>query len=187
MTLPSTTYIDVETMVAHVPEKKLRQLDKDLEKLQDYMSTKYIIGIAVHVIDNMRKLLDDTQGLEVMCSLAYIIDNHVPTMDSCAQAFIYTQIKGVNQVSLTTTIASIPTYTNPNVTTMIQQSNSIAPTLGIFTGNPYSLINSNIIFPNQSPLSNLQYSSQPNTYTLPPSSPHSQNTTRNDSVINQLL
>lgn len=46
----------------------------------------------------MRKILDNDQGTEVVNSLAHIIDDHVPTMASCAQALGYTQSQGANQI-----------------------------------------------------------------------------------------
>lgn len=76
----------VETMVSHVPEEKLKQLDKDLERRQDNVSTKYLTGTIIPIIDNIRKLINDDQGLEVLCSLAHIVDANVPIMDSYAQA-----------------------------------------------------------------------------------------------------
>lgn len=130
----------------------------------------------------MRKLINDDQGFEVLCSLAHIVDANVHIMASYVQALGYTQSQGGNQVSLTTTITFIPTYTNPTITSTIQQSIGITPTLGLSIGNPYGFGSSHVTPQVSSPLINLQHGSQPSTNTTQPYSPHSQNLSTNDLV-----
>lgn len=83
-----------------------------------------------------------------MCILVYIIDNHVPTMEHCAQTFGNTQIQCGNKIPPSTTMASIPTYTHPTITTTRQPTSNVNTTLGIYTRNPFSFVNSNLISSN---------------------------------------
>lgn len=89
-TLQSTIFMNVETIISHVHEDKLKQLDK-LEGLQDYLSIESLVGLMVPIVDNPRKLIVDAQGLEVLYSLPHLVDANIPTMASCSQALGYTQ------------------------------------------------------------------------------------------------
>jgi hypothetical protein len=98
----------------------------------------------------------------------------------------YTQSQGGNPIPPSTNLTSIPTYTNTHVTTTIQPTRNVNNFLGISIGNSLSFVLSNLISPNPSPLTNLQYSCPLHTYTTPPYSPQSHNT-NSDPILDTLL
>lgn len=73
-----------------IDEDNLQKIDKTLEKNQNFVSDEYIFGTTVLVIDNMRRMLDNELGIEIMHSLAHIIDDHIPIVASCSQTLGYT-------------------------------------------------------------------------------------------------
>lgn len=64
-------HVDLEATISHIREEKLKQLDKDLEGLQDYVSTTPLTGEIVSIMENLRNLINDSQGIEVLQSSSH--------------------------------------------------------------------------------------------------------------------
>lgn len=71
------TLINVETLVAQFSEDKLRKSDKDLEKIQDYVSIEYFSSTKIPIIENLRKLINNYYILEVVSILSNIVDDNI--------------------------------------------------------------------------------------------------------------
>lgn len=52
-------------------------MDEELERLQNFVSSKYIVGNVVPMIENIRKLIKTKKGIEMVCSLGHIMQHHI--------------------------------------------------------------------------------------------------------------
>jgi hypothetical protein len=97
-----------------------------------------------------------------------------------------TQIQGGISIPHPTSIASIPTYTNPKVTTTWKPTSSVIPSLGVSASIPNTFVASHIISPTTLPPISILLTFPSQTYTSSPYSHPSQNTS-NDPLINHLM
>lgn len=113
-------------------------------------------------------MIEDQDGIEVVCNVDKIFVKHIPRASGAIQS---NTSQGRTSIPPPTTISSIPTHKISKVTTTILPASSLIPSLGIFIiiSNPF--VASHIIcpitsLPRRTPLTCPSY-----TYTLPPYSP----------------
>lgn len=109
--LPSSSLKNFETMVANILQDDIIQINEDLENLQNQLSTKNISTTAIPTIDNIHRMIESEEGVELVRNLAQIFGKLIPTT-SCSQNSNKIQNQGGTQINPPTTITSIPTYTN---------------------------------------------------------------------------
>lgn len=124
--LPSHT-MHVDTSNAHIPQDKVISIHEDLAHLQQNLCLENISTTKILAIYNIHQMLESDEGLDVMKQIVEIYKKHAPSPSSTSQPTNIIVIQGGSHIPPPSTIASIPTFTTPQVTTTMQQASHVTP------------------------------------------------------------
>jgi hypothetical protein len=181
--LPLRSVSHVETIVFHILQDNIVKIHEDLANLQNQLSDEGMTNPAIPIVENLNRMIEDMDGIEFLRNIFQIFEKLLPTTSG---ALPLNTIQGEISIPPPTIVAYIPTYMNSKVTTTIQPTSSVIPSLRVSTSisNPFVVFH--IIFPTTSLPTRIPFTCPSYTYTLPPYSPTSQNT-NNDPLINHLM
>ncbi|GLJ19066.1 hypothetical protein SUGI_0342280 [Cryptomeria japonica] len=130
-----------EEALHEVSVEQLSKLDNQFDDFHQWMSHEYPDSQALPLIEGLKHMLQsDKNGIDILRGISHIVNSNVMPMKSCAESLGYTQppTQVNHSIPLTTSIASIPTFTSNIMTTSIQD---IPPVITSHGGNPSSSIN----------------------------------------------
>jgi hypothetical protein len=127
--LPLSSMSHVETMVVDIPQDNIVKIHEDLANQKNQLSDEDMSKPDIPIIENLHHMIQDMDGMEVTHNIAQIFEFFFPTTSTTFSLNI--SLGGIS-IPPPITMASIPTYKNPNKTTF-QPTNNIIPSLGVFT------------------------------------------------------
>lgn len=111
--------MQVDSQNNHISQDKNINIHEDLAHLQQNMCLENISTTGIPTIDNIHRLLECNEGLDVMNFFFEIYHKHIPSI-TCTSQLRNTVVSQGGLNTPPSIVASIPTYTTPEFTTTIQ-------------------------------------------------------------------
>jgi hypothetical protein len=128
---PSSNVMHVDTMVSSAPKEDIIEIHEELKNLHNQMSIELISTTAISTLENKHCMIEREEIFDLMQKIVPIFVSCLNPKFFCPLNIITSQ-RGM-QISPPTTIASIFTYTNPQLTLKMQLKTSVVPSLGVFS------------------------------------------------------